>query len=1182
VTPGFIHLRLHSEYSLADGIIKVKALAARAAALGMPAIALTDRSNLFALVKFYQACLDAGVKPLVGADLKVLGESSEASRLGVLAMNQAGFRNLIALVSGAYVDAEERGCVSRALLFERAEGLLVLSGGREGEVGQALLRDDAALARRLASEWAAAFPERYFLELTRTGRSREEVCVARTVALAAAVGLPVVATNDVCFLHREDYEAHETRVCIHEGRTLDDPRRERRYSPEQYLRSADEMAELFADIPEALTNSVEIARRCNVEVALGQYYLPNYPVQEGFTLESYLEACARKGLTDRLARLQQLGELERPEVDYWQRLDFELGIINQMGFPGYFLIVMEFIGWAKAEGIPVGPGRGSGSGSLVAYALGITDMDPLRYYLLFERFLNPERVSMPDFDIDFCMEGRDRVIAHVSDRYGQEAVSQIITFGTMAAKAVVRDVARVQGKPYGLADKLSKLIPFEVGMTLTKAVEQTKELADFITESEEVGEIMDMAYKLEGIVRGVGRHAGGVVIAPSALTDFVPLYVDELSGGLVSQFDKDDVESAGLVKFDFLGLKTLTIIDWAVEAINAGLEPDQPPVQIDQLPLDDPATFELMRNAGTTGVFQLESRGMKDLIVRLQPDRFDDIIALVALFRPGPLQSGAVDDYINRKHRREAVVYDHPEMAPVLDTTYGVMLYQEQVMQTAQVLAGFSLGQADLLRRAMGKKKPEEMAKVRQQFLDGTGARGVDQNLAGHIFDQMEKFSGYAFNKSHSATYALISFQTAWLKTHYPAEFMAATLSADMQNIDKVVTLVDEVRRMGLDLQSPSVNRSAFRFSGCQGKVIYGLGAVRGVGEGPVAAFVLSREAEGPFQNLSDLCGRVDARKANRRVLEALIRSGAMDEFGKEDEIIDQVRARLLAELPDALQGAEQAARNDALGMADMFGDVTQAPARAARQLHVVSMSKKERLEGEKDTLGLYLTGHPIEDYLSELSQICSSDIASLRPQKGNQVLAGLVVSSRTMRARRGGDICFLVLDDRSGRIEASLFAEVFEAHRSKIVKDAILVLEGAVQPDDFTGTLKLRVENVLTMEEARARYSRGVVLDLCQQRVPDDLSGRLKKCLEPHRPGNGISGCPVTVLYQTGNGSSCARGRITLGPEWQVEPSDDLLRRLRSEFGDERVTLTYAAGSGASLGSAPLRSSGNGRVATA
>jgi DNA polymerase-3 subunit alpha len=655
-----------------------------------------------------------------------------------------------------------------------------------------------------------------------------------------------------------------------------------------------------------------------------------------------------------------------------------------------------------------------------------------------------------------------------------------------------------------------------------------------------------------------------VVIAPSALTDFVPLYVDDQGGGLISQFDKDDVESVGLVKFDFLGLKTLTVIDWAVKAINAVRSEDQDPLNIDHIPLDDPETFEFLRSAETTGIFQLESRGMKDLIRRLQPDTLEDIIALVALFRPGPLQSGAVDDYIDRKHGRAAIAYPHPDLAPVLQNTYGVMLYQEHVMQTAQVLAGFSLGQADLLRRAMGKKKPEEMAKVREQFVDGAVERGVDNALSEQIFDLMEKFSGYAFNKSHSATYALVSFQTAWLKTHYPAQFMAATLSVDMQNTDKVVTLVDEVRRMGLPLGPPSVNHSRYRFSARDGVVVYGLGAVRGVGEGPVAALVAAREVDGPFASLGDFCRRVDAKKANRRVVEALIRSGAMDDFrdaGADDEQadIDQVRAGLMAGLNDALQGAGQAARDSELGMSDMFGGIEEAGQRR-RPESVPRLEKGARLEGEKEALGLYLTGHPIEDYLGEIQQLCGCNIAALKADNRTQTLAGLVVSSRTMRSRRGDPMGFIVVDDRSGRIEVSLFSDVYQTEKTKIAKDAVLVIEGEVAPDDLTGALKMRAQRVHTIVDARRRFGCRLVIDCGERAVPDDFSDRLRGCLEPYREVSG--GCVVSVIYQIANENGpAARGRIVLGSEWQVNPCDDLLRALRSEFGNERVVLDYTNG---------------------
>ena len=1148
--PGFVHLHVHSEYSLADGILKVKGLLARCQELGMPAVALTDINNLFALVKFYENALRMGIKPIIGAELKVVaeaGEAADAARIVVLAMNKTGYANLRVLVSDGYVTASERGVLTEQSLFAHSEGLLVLSGGLGGHLWKAAAAGEVNQVADIASRWQAQFGDRYYLELTRTGRDGEHAVNRVLAEVAARLQLGVVATNDVCFEQVDDFEAHETRVCIHDSRALDDPRRERRHSEQQFLRSPQEMQQLFADLPVALSNSVEIARRCSVQVDLGTYYLPDYPIPEGETLETFLQQTSHAGLQQRLAAASVP---EEQHAAYTERLEYELGVINQMGFAGYFLIVMEFIAWSKQEKIPVGPGRGSGAGSLVAYVLGITDLDPLVYDLLFERFLNPERVSMPDFDVDFCMEGRDRVISHVSDLYGANAVSQIITFGTMAAKAVVRDVARVQGKPYGLADKLSKLIPFEVGMTLTKAMDEAQELRDFVAESEEVSEIMEMAYKLEGIVRNVGKHAGGVVIAPSALTDFVPLYTETMGGSLVSQFDKDDVERAGLVKFDFLGLKTLTIIDWTVADINADPERTEM-LDIDRIPLDDPATFNLLRAADTTSVFQLESRGMKDLIRRLLPDSIDDIIALVALFRPGPLQSGAVDDYINRKHKREPVVYAHDSLEPVLDGTYGVVLYQEQVMQIAQVLAGFSLGQADLLRRAMGKKKPEEMARVREQFLAGTDERGVDHKLASDIFDLMEKFAGYAFNKSHSATYAVVSFQTAWLKTHYPAQFMAANLSAEMQNIDRVVILVDEVRRMELALLPPSVNLSAYRFTVQNNTIIYGLGAVRGVGEGPVEAIVQAR-ADGAFTSLDDFCRRLDSRRVNKRVHEALLASGAFDEFSLPGESVDETRARLRADLPRALKSAEQQARNAAAGMLDMFGDAPEDHAPPPSEAQWTPMSARQRLLGEKDALGIYLTGHPIEEYAAELRQFCRKRIVDLRAERKSQWVAGMVVSSRVMKSRRGAPMCFLVLDDRSARLEVSLFPEAYEKYARKVQKDELVIVEGEIQHDEFSGGISLRAEKVLDIVEARRKFSGGFVIDMTQQALTGDFNHRLKSLLDPHRCRE--QGCPVAVLYE----SAGARARISLGHDWQVQASDDLLFNLRNEFGSN-VALHYA-----------------------
>ena len=871
MTASFVHLRLHTEYSLVDGLVRVKPLIKAMAAAGLPAVAVTDQGNLCALVKFYKAAMAAGIKPICGADIWLANpaEDGPLTRMTLLAMNGKGYRNLTELISRGFIEGQRNGevIIERDWVKQANEGLIALSGCREGEIGLALLAGNEQEAQSLLAEWQAVFPERFYLEVQRTNRVNDEEHLHLAVELAQRCQAPLVATNDVRFLKQADFEAHETRVCIGEGRALDDPRRPRTYSDQQYLKSPEEMTELFADLPEALANSVEIARRCNIDVRLGQPSLPDFPTPDGMGIDEYLRRVSHEGLEERLAVLwPQATTPDYPQKRqvYLERLTFELDIIIQMGFPGYFLIVMDFIKWAKNNGVPVGPGRGSGAGSLVAYVLRITDLDPLAYDLLFERFLNPERVSMPDFDVDFCMDGRDRVIDYVADKYGRNAVSQIITFGSMAAKAVVRDVARVQGKSYGLADRLSKMIPFEVGMTLEKAFEMEEPLRDFLKVDEEAAEIWEMALKLEGVVRNVGKHAGGVVIAPTKLTDFSPIYCDDEGGGLVTQFDKDDVEAAGLVKFDFLGLRTLTIIKWAMETINREqAKTGLPALDIDFIPLDDKQTFQILQRAETTAVFQLESRGMKELIKKLKPDCLEDLIALVALFRPGPLQSGMVDDFINRKHGRAEISYPHSDyqyagLEPVLKPTYGIILYQEQVMQIAQVMAGYTLGGADMLRRAMGKKKPEEMAKQRGGFIEGCASNGINAELAGNIFDLVEKFAGYGFNKSHSAAYGLVSYQTAWLKTHYPAPFMAAVLSADMHNTDKVVTLIEECRSMKLRLDAPDVNNSEFKFTvDADGHIIYGLGAIKGVGEGPVEAMVEAR-VSGPFKDLFDFCARVD------------------------------------------------------------------------------------------------------------------------------------------------------------------------------------------------------------------------------------------------------------------------------------------------------------------------------------
>ncbi|KPQ25361.1 MAG: DNA polymerase III subunit alpha [Halomonas sp. HL-48] len=1166
MTVPFVHLRLHSEYSLVDGLVKLKSLVSTTAERGMPALALTDEANLFGLVKFYKAAQGAGLKPIIGSDLWLHNPHDDAHpyRITLLAMNEEGYRNLTELISRGWTDGQRQGraILDKQWVLDQSAGLIALSGGREGEIGRHLLSEHEREATVLLEEWQRAFPDRFYLELIRTGRPLEESCVHQSVKLAIETGTPVVATNDVRFLERDDFWAHETRVAIGEGKALDDPRRERRYTEEQYLKSPEEMAELFADIPEALENSVMIAERCSVDVRLGEIFLPEFGIPEGMTQDEFFRKVSHDGLTDRLdflfpaERYPRDGE-EYQAIDqrYRERLDFELNIIIQMGFPGYFLIVMDFIQWAKDNNVPVGPGRGSGAGSLVAYAQKITDLDPIGYDLLFERFLNPERVSMPDFDVDFCMEKRDKVIDYVADRYGRNAVSQIVTFGTMAAKAVVRDVARAQGKPYSLGDKLSKLIPFEVGMTLDKAIEQEAALKEFIDSDEEAEEIWEMALKLEGTTRGTGKHAGGVVIAPTKLTDFSPLLCDEDGSGLMVQFDKNDIEDAGLVKFDFLGLRTLTIIDWALEMVDKVREAnDQGPLNIDAIPLDDGKTFEMLKRAETTAVFQLESRGMKELIKRLLPDSLDDMIALVALFRPGPLQSGMVDDFINRKHGRAEVSYPHPDyqhelLKPVLAPTYGIILYQEQVMQIAQVMAGYTLGQADMLRRAMGKKKPEEMAKQRAGFMEGCAANGIDKDLAGNIFDLVEKFAGYGFNKSHSAAYALVSYQTAWLKAHYPGPFMAAVMSTEMDNLDKVVPLIEECRHLKLTVTPPDVNVGGYKFTvDTEGRVVYGLGAIRGVGEGPIGAIVEARQEGGDFTDLFDFCKRIDPKRMNKRTLEALIRSGALDNLGPN-------RAVLAAAMEDALKAAAQNHANQNLGMLDMFGEAFTADEEAvdvyAEYRHAREWTDRERLSGEKDTLGLYLTGHPIDEYERELKRFVSTRISDLKPSRDPQRVAGLVVAMRTMKSKRGDTMAFITLDDRTGRIEASLFGELFEQLRGQIAADEVVIVEGEVSNDDFSGGLKLRGKDVTPMVAARMRFAQAVELALDAKQLNGRLVESLRESLSPFRDEAGL---PVRLQYRHPD----AVGWLELADEWKVAPSDDLLLTLRDVQGQVGVQLRY------------------------
>jgi DNA polymerase-3 subunit alpha len=1134
----------------------------------MPAVAMTDQNNLFGLVKFYRRAISSGIKPIIGADLRIANDDDKGRpfTLIVLCQGLAGYRNLSRLITRAHLEGRVRGePMLRREWFtpERCAGLIALSGAAQGDVGHALVVGNSEEARERLASWQAVFGDRYYLELVRTGRSEEEACVQASLVLAAEARVPVVATNDVRFVEAADFNAHEARVCIHEGRGLADVDRPRPYSEQQYLRSSAEMAELFSDVPEALINAVEIARRCTLDLKLGDSVLPAFPVPEGDSEAGFLESEAKRGLKAALERLFEAGNIAANERDavaapYKERLATELKVIQDMGFPGYFLIVADFIRWARENDIPVGPGRGSGAGSVVAWVLGITDLDPLEHDLLFERFLNPERVSMPDFDIDFCMEGRDRVIEYVADRYGRERVAQIITFGTMAARAVIRDTGRVLGQPYGFVDRIAKLVPFEIGMTLDKALEQSDELAAMYRDDEEVAAIIDLAKSLEGLARNAGKHAGGVVIAPDRLTDFVPLYCEDGGTNIVTQLDKDDVEAIGLVKFDLLGLKTLTIIDWAVRIVNETYQDLD--LDINRISMEDARTFELLRSTQTAAVFQLESSGMRDLIKRMRPDQFDDMVALVALFRPGPLQSGMVDDFITRKHSasQAEIDYLHPELKPVLKETYGVILYQEQVMQIAQVLAGYTLGGADLLRRAMGKKKPEEMAEQREIFVDGAISRGVAEPTATRIFDLMEKFAGYGFNKSHSAAYALLAYQTAYLKAHYPAAFMAAVMSADLDNTDRLVTLKDDCRKLDIDLDAPSVNRSGYHFSVSDDRtILYGLGAIKGIGRSAVEALIAEREANGPFSGLTEFCRRVDHDKVNRRALEAMIKSGAMDEFGV-------TRRGLMYALPEAIKSAGQHARAAAAGQDDMFGLDSPPKEEVVETLpEFDEWPERVLLSNEKEALGLYLTGHPFDAVRSDARSFVDGrlgELASEPPPQNSRggrdyaqsrrevSIAGLIVD-----VRKRGNRVSVVLDDDSGRMEVSLFGEAFEEFRDLLVKDEIVVVNGPLRYDDFIGAWSLNVKKVVHIDRVIESRAKSMILRLAPNGQGEQILTKLHDVLLPYREGS----CEVAVQY-LGNE---AAARLELGTEWSVRPSRELRDKLSELLGRNNVRLVYTPG---------------------
>ncbi|HKJ72148.1 MAG TPA: DNA polymerase III subunit alpha [Gammaproteobacteria bacterium] len=1154
-SPPFVHLHCHSEFSLVDGTLRVPDLIARAKAMGMPAVALTDHGNLFALVKFYNKALAAGIKPIIGSEVWLEAEGdAPAAQLVLLARDRGGYDNLVELSSRGYLEGQVRGQprLKREWLAAHGDGLIALSANLEGEVGYWLARGRMEAAEAAARWYRDTFPAGFYLELQRTGGSGQEEVNQASLQLAGRLGLPVVATNNVHFPEPGDAEAHEVRRAIAEGTTLERRRGGSRFTEQNHLRSGDDMAALFEDVPEAVANAGHIAARCNVELAFGTPYLPDYQPPDGSSIGAFFPKAARDGLAERLPQVLANNTDADPEqlrAEYSQRLEREIGIIDQMGFPAYFLIVADFIQWAKDNDVPVGPGRGSGAGSLVAFALKITDIDPIRYGLLFERFLNPERVSMPDFDVDFCMDKRDRVIDYVTGKYGRDKVAQIITYGAMKAKAVVRDVGRVLGHPYGYVDKIAKLVPNDLGITLSQALEQEEDLRGRYENEEDVHTLIDLARKLEGLARNAGTHAGGVVISPSPLTDFTPLFKEADGDTVTTQFDKDDVEAAGLVKFDFLGLRTLTVIDKAVAQVNRSRQAaGEGPLDMDTLPMDDEATFALLRRCETTAVFQLESSGMKELIQRLQPTRFEDLIALVALYRPGPLESGMVDDYVERRHGiQKQWDYPLPQLEPILEETYGVILYQEQVMQIAQVLGNYSLGAADLLRRAMGKKKPEEMAKQREIFLAGARENGIDDAKATDIFDLMEKFAGYGFNKSHSAAYALISYRTAYLKAHYPAELMAAVLSSDMNNTDKVVNFIGDCRQMGLAVLSPDINRSDLEFTvenqaaEHAGDVRYGLGAVKGAGEAALEAILAERAAGGAFGDLFEFASRVDLRRANKRVAEALIRSGAMDALGPS-------RAAMLAVLDTAFEEGVRVQQDIAVGQDSLFAEAE--PTAGGEYPEVAELDSAERLRGEKATLGFYLSGHPLDDRMDELGELTDGRIRDLSPEEGDSVvIAGLVASLKEINNRRGERMAFAALEDPSGRAEVVVFAETYGEARDWLRGDEPLaVVEGRAAPDEQTGGYKVTAERIMTLDEARVERARALELALAAPQMAAEAAERLGGLLTEH-PGQ----CPVWIDYRI---PGRARARLRMGQA--VRPEPGLLDALSDLLGEEAVRVRF------------------------
>ena len=1139
---------------MVDGTNRIDDAVQVAADDKQPALALTDLNNLFGTIKFYKQARSIGVKPLLGAEIYLESLTQDANHLSkmiLLVQSQQGYLNLCELLSRGWTQNVHKavGVIKLAWLQELSQGLIALSGAQSGPVGQALVQGDLSRASELALQIAGIFPHRFYIELQRAGRADDEAHVVAAVQLASHLNLPVVATHPVQFTKPDDYEAHEARVCISEGEILGNQRRIRKFTREQYFKSSAQMLELFADIPSAVANTLEIAKRCNVSLVLGKPQLPDYPTPNGMAIDAYFRFSSHEGLKERLAHLYpDVAKRELERSRYEERLEFEINTILKMGFPGYFLIVGDFINWAKNNGCPVGPGRGSGAGSLVAYSLKITDLDPLQYNLLFERFLNPERVSMPDFDIDFCQTNRDRVIDYVKDKYGRNAVSQIVTFGTMAARAAIRDVGRVLDMSYTFCDGISKLIPNKPGqhITIEGAIKAEPILAERLEKEDEVKTLLALAQKLEGMTRNVGMHAGGVLIAPGKLTDFCPLYQQPGSESAVSQFDKDDVEAAGLVKFDFLGLATLTILEIARQFIQTRHQ-GQENFAFENIPLDDVATYRLFQDGKTEAVFQFESRGMQGMLRDARPTRLEDLIALNALYRPGPMD--LIPSFVARKHGREKVEYPHPLVEGMLSETYGIMVYQEQVMQTAQILGGYSLGGADLLRRAMGKKKAEEMAEHREIFRKGAAGNNIPAHKADEIFDLMERFAGYGFNKSHAAAYSLLAYHTAWVKVHYTAEFFCANMTVEMDDTDKLKVLYEDALKMGMTFEAPNINRGTHRFEPISDKTIrYGLGAIKGSGEQAIEAIVAARESGSAVTSLYDFSRRVDRSRLNKRTVEALIKAGAFD-------CLDLNRASLLASVDRAFDfaAASEANANQG-GLFDMGEDTHGSSQQEPELVNTMPWGVKERLTQEKTALGFYLSGHLFDEVDREVRSFVKTRIDDLLDSRDAQLLTGIVSDMRVINGQRG-KLAIFKLDDKSGMIEATADEATMNAYRHILRDDELVVVIGKVQNDRFSGGLRLSINQAWDLNQARCRFGKylrvavnGTVPDIA--RIVREHPARV----EASEQGNLVRGLGVRLqVLREG-----ANAEIELGDNAKFFPTDAALASWMAQAHQGQSQIIY------------------------